>query len=115
MKPTPQPMTDFPTHLFYRIAIESMTGRRSWKAANSSLRLPARLSLAAARQLVLHGAPGHLAESPVANMPLGQAHRVVRFFGAELAPARDTAGVERAGLDRRTHGTAGFRLVPAVG
>ena len=29
LKPTPQPMTDFPTHLFYRIAIESMTGRRS--------------------------------------------------------------------------------------
>jgi uncharacterized protein len=29
LKPTPQPMTAFPTHLFYRIAIESMTGRRS--------------------------------------------------------------------------------------
>jgi len=29
VKPTPQPVTDFPAHLFYRIAIESMTGRRS--------------------------------------------------------------------------------------
>ena len=29
LKPTPQPMTDFPVHIFYRIAIETMTGRRS--------------------------------------------------------------------------------------
>jgi nitroimidazol reductase NimA-like FMN-containing flavoprotein (pyridoxamine 5'-phosphate oxidase superfamily) len=29
LKPTPQPMIDSPTHLFYRIAIETMTGRRS--------------------------------------------------------------------------------------
>ena len=29
LKPMPQPITDFPTHLFYRITIESMTGRRS--------------------------------------------------------------------------------------
>ena len=29
LKPTAQAITDVPTHLFYRIAIETMTGRRS--------------------------------------------------------------------------------------